>query len=267
MPPKRPSLTINRGYLAALAGFKYVHEVIADPLFAAYLNDLWHEEVKPLLPQIPGVDVDDYIQTLHSRFSNPTLKDEVARICLGGSGKMPQFILPSIAEQIESRGPIGRLTLCVAAWFRYLTGIDENGKTYKIDDPIAQELKSLAREGGASPNALLSVQSIFGDDLRYDGRFVREITMAMRTLDRRGARKTLEKYVDLEDDKASLAGSTGSYTATHSREPSRTRGEDLKTRMQEEEIASLRQQVIDLTLEKKRLASKLNDIWKMSSIY
>ena len=229
---------------------------------------MWYEEVKPLLPQIPGVDIDDYIQTLQSRFANPTLKDEVARICLGGSGKMPQFILPSIAEQIESRGPIGRLTLCVAAWFRYLTGIDENGKTYKVDDPMAQELKALAREGGASPNALLGVASIFGDDLRYDGRFIREITMAMRTLDRRGARKTLEKYVELpEDDKASVAGSTGSITHSHSREPSRTRGDELKQRMQEEEIASLRQQVADLTLEKKRLASKLNDIWKMAAIY
>ena len=37
--------------------------------------------------------------------------------------------------------------------------------------------------------------------------------------------------------------------------------------IKEEEIANLRQQVIDLTLEKKRLASKLNDIWKMSAIY
>ncbi|KAL1607866.1 hypothetical protein SLS60_002804 [Paraconiothyrium brasiliense] len=258
---------VAMGYLASLAGFTYVHEVIADPLFSQYLNDLWYEEVKPLLPAIPGVDVDEYIQTLHSRFSNPTLKDEVARICLGGSGKMPQFIIPSIAEQIESRGPIGRLTLCVAAWFRYLTGVDENGKTYKIDDPMAKELQALAREGGASPNALLGMQNLFGDDLRYDGRFVREITMAMRTLDRRGARKTLEKYVELpEDDKISVAGSSGSITGTHTRESSRTR-EDITKRMQEEEIANLRQQVIDLTLEKKRLASKLNDIWKMASIY
>jgi hypothetical protein len=37
--------------------------------------------------------------------------------------------------------------------------------------------------------------------------------------------------------------------------------------MQEEEITNLRQQVIELSLEKKRLAAKLNDIWKMASIY
>jgi hypothetical protein len=180
---------------------------------------------------------------------------------------MPQFIIPSIAEQIESRGPIGRLTLCVAAWFRYLTGIDENGKTYKIDDPMGKELQALAREGGANPNTLLGVQTLFGDDLRYDGRFVREITMAMRTLDRRGSRKTLEKYVELpEDDKISMAGSSGSFTGTHTRDSSRTR-EDITKRMQEEEITNLRQQVIELSLEKKRLAAKLNDIWKMASIY
>ncbi|KAF2013459.1 hypothetical protein BU24DRAFT_350695 [Aaosphaeria arxii CBS 175.79] len=254
-------------FLAYLAGFTYVHEVIASPLFAQYINDLMHLEVKPLLPQIPGVDVDDYINTLHSRFSNPTLKDEVSRIALGGSGKMPQFIIPSIAEQIQSRGPIGRLTLCVAAWFRYLNGIDENGKPFKIDDPMADELQALAREGGASPNALLGVQNLFGDDLRYDGRFVREITMAMRTLDRRGAYKTLEKYVDVpESDKVSLAGSSGSASGVHTRDSSRTR-EDFKQKMQEEEINSLRQQVIDLTLEKKRLAAKLNDIWKLAAVY
>lgn len=187
-------------YLAYLAGFEYVHEVIADPLFNKYISDMMHEEVKPLLPRIPSVDIDDYCNSVLRRFGNPSLKDEVSRICLGGSGKIPQFIMPSIAEQIirESRnpssGPLRRLTLCVAGWFKYLNGVDEKGQAFKIDDPMAEELNKLACKGGQGPDMLLSVHSLFGDDLRGDARFMNELTAAMESLYSVGALKTLEKY-------------------------------------------------------------------------
>ncbi|PVI01274.1 hypothetical protein DM02DRAFT_361555 [Periconia macrospinosa] len=179
------------GYAGYLGGFKYIHEVISDPIFRQYIFNMMQEEVKPLLPEIPGVSVDDYCNTLIGRFSNPTLKDELPRICLGGSGKIPQFIMPSIAEQIQAGGPLRRLTLCAAAWFRYLRGIDENGQAFKLDDPMAEELQAVAREGGLS---LLQVKSLFGDDLRNDKRFVAELTKALESLESEGARATVAKY-------------------------------------------------------------------------
>lgn len=179
------------GYAGYLAGFTYIHEVIANPVFRKYIFNMMQEEVKPLLPQIPGVSVDDYCNTLLNRFSNPTLKDELPRICLGGSGKIPQFIMPSIAEQIQAGGPLRRLTLCAAAWFRYLNGIDEQGKTFKLDDPMAEELQAKANEGGI---ALLDVKSLFGDDLRNDERFVSELKSALDSLRTEGAMKTVAKY-------------------------------------------------------------------------
>lgn len=179
------------GYAGYLAGFTYIHEVIDNPVFRKYIFNMMQEEVKPLLPQIPGVSVDDYCNTLLGRFSNPTLKDELPRICLGGSGKIPQFIMPSIAEQIQAGGPLGRLTLCAAAWFRYLKGVDEHGRVFKLDDPMAEELQAKAGEGGL---ALLQVKSLFGDDLRGDERFVKELTKALESLDREGAMATIAKY-------------------------------------------------------------------------
>jgi mannitol 2-dehydrogenase len=179
------------GYAGYLAGFTYIHEVIADPIFRKYIHGMMKEEVEPLLPQIPGVSVDDYCKTLLGRFSNPTLKDELPRICLGGSGKIPQFIMPSIAEQIQAGGPLRRLTLCAAAWFRYLNGVNEQGEAFKLDDPMAEELQTEARKGGL---ALLEVKSLFGDDLRNDKRFVEELTAALESLNREGARATVAKY-------------------------------------------------------------------------
>jgi mannitol 2-dehydrogenase len=184
------------GYAGYLGGFGYIHEVIGHPRFHKYIFNMMQEEVKPLLPQIPGVDIDEYCKTLIGRFSNPTLKDEITRICLGGSGKLPQFIMPSIAEQIVAGGPLRRLTLCAAAWFRYLNGKDEHGQEFKINDPMAKELQALAREGGTNPMSILSVASLFGDDLRNDERFIKELTSAMESLYKEGAMATLEKYVD-----------------------------------------------------------------------
>ncbi|KAL1585546.1 hypothetical protein WHR41_05629 [Cladosporium halotolerans] len=190
-------------YLAYLAGFQYVHEVLADPTWNKYISDMMHLEVKPLLPAIPGVDIDKYCATLMERFSNPTLKDEVARLCIGGSGKLPQFIMPSVAEQIMRKNdgvedaPLSRLTLTVAAWFRYLTGLDEKGAEYTIraqDEPAIEDLQVKARAGGKEPTELMSIRNLFGDDLRDDKRFMGELTNALHSLYEVGAKATLAKY-------------------------------------------------------------------------
>lgn len=185
-------------YMAYLAGFEYVHNVIENPTFNRFLYKMMHEEVAPLLPEIEGVVIDDYIKQLMHRFSNPTIMDQITRLTLNGSGKLPQFIMPSIAEQIWDSGEhnFKRLTLAVASWFRYLDGVDEQGKPIHIDDPMAERLQKLARQGGTDPSPLLGIKSLFGDDLRGDKLFVEELGRALKSLHEVGAMATLEKYVD-----------------------------------------------------------------------
>ncbi|KAG2413337.1 hypothetical protein HFD88_002526 [Aspergillus terreus] len=184
------------GYAGQMAGFEYVHEVMEHPLYNRFVWQMMQEEVKPLLPEIPGVDIDEYCKTLMERFSNPTIMDQLPRICLNASGKIPQFIMPSIAEAIWVTGPFRRLCFVAAAWFRYLNGIDDSGKTFNVDDPMREELQAKARAGGTNPAELLNVKSLFGDDLRTDKRFLQEITTAMEAIARDGIMKTMPKYVD-----------------------------------------------------------------------
>lgn len=179
------------GYAGYLAGFTYIHEVIQNPVYRKYIYNMMQEEVKPLLPNIPGVSIDAYCDTLLERFSNSALKDELPRICLGGSGKIPQFITPSIAEQLQAGGPLRRLALCAAAWFRYLSGVDEQGRVFKLDDPMAEELQAKAREGGI---AVLDIESLFGEDLRNNDRFKAELTAALKSLNSKGAMATIAEY-------------------------------------------------------------------------
>ncbi|KAK2074070.1 hypothetical protein P8C59_008307 [Phyllachora maydis] len=184
------------GYPGTLAGFAHVHEVMADADFGAFVWRLMQDEVKPLLPAIPGVDVDAYCRTLVERFANPTIMDQLPRICLNASGKIPQFIMPSIAEAIWSGRPFRRLVFVAAAWFRYLHGRDDEGRAFAVDDPMRDELQRRARAGGLAPHELLGIKTLFGDDLRTDKRFLDEMTTAMELIARDGVRKTLPKYVD-----------------------------------------------------------------------
>jgi mannitol 2-dehydrogenase len=179
-----------------MAGFKYVHEVMENPVFAKFVWQMMQEEVKPLLPDIPGVNIDDYCKTLIERFSNPTIMDQLPRVALNASGKIPQFIMPSIAEAIWVTGPFRRLCFVAAAWFRYLNGVDDNGQKFQVDDPMREELQTKAAAGGTNPSELLSIRNLFGDDLRNDKRFIETITTAMEEIARDGIMKTLPKYVD-----------------------------------------------------------------------
>lgn len=182
-------------YMAYLGGFEYVHEVIENPVFNSFIRNMMHEEVKPLLPTIPGVDINKYIDKLLERFANPTIMDQISRLTLNGSGKLPQFIMPSVAEQIMANTHnLRRLTLVVASWFRYLHGVNEQGKPYNIDDPMAEDLKARALQGGSNPYPLIDVKNLFGDDLRNDKIFMDELTAALKSLHEEGAMATIAKY-------------------------------------------------------------------------
>ncbi|KAB8270065.1 mannitol 2-dehydrogenase [Aspergillus minisclerotigenes] len=183
------------GYAGQLAGFEYVHQAMEHPLFRKFLWQMMQEEIKPLLPGISGVNLDEYCKSLIERFSNPTIKDQLPRICLNGSGKVPQFIMPSIAEAILATGPFDRLCFVAAAWFCYINSIDDRGKTFKVDDPMREELQAMASTGGTNPAKLLRIKSLFGDDLREDKRFIQEVTTAMENITRDGVMKTLPKYI------------------------------------------------------------------------
>jgi len=185
---------VAMGYLGYLAGYRYVDDVMADPLFVDFITRMMDEEVTPLLPPVPGVDLTDYKRTLVERFANPKIKDQVQRLCLDGSAKMPKFLLPSVSEALASGRPCRLLTLATAGWFRYLTGVDEAGAPIPIEDPMAGTLQALAAQGREDPRPLLGVHGIFGD-LGQNQAFVTAIEKALRDLYREGAKATLSAYL------------------------------------------------------------------------
>jgi mannitol 2-dehydrogenase len=165
------------GYLGLLRGFQHVHEAATDPVFQAFLRRFF-EQVLPLIPSLPGIELGDYCRTLIRRFSNAAIRDQLSRICSEGSSKLPKFILPSIRDLARAGRPYSRLSLVVAAWVLYL-------QESEVIDARREELTKIAKSAGDDPTPLLKVASIFGD-LSSNAHFVEEIAGFVKRLRKDG---------------------------------------------------------------------------------
>ena len=183
------------GYLGYLAGHRTTDAAMSDPHLRAFIARMMDEEVTPLLPDVPGIDLTQYQHTLLERFANPKISDTLSRLCGRGSTKVPTFILPSIVEALEQGRPHDRLVLAVAGWFRYLRGVDVEGREIEIKDARKERLQELAVAGWNDPRPLLGERDIFGD-LGHNETFAAELERALNALDREGSRATIDAYLN-----------------------------------------------------------------------
>jgi mannitol 2-dehydrogenase len=178
-------------YPGYLVGYRFVHDVTSDPLFARFLLDYMLCEAIPTLRPVPGIDLGDYAHQLIERFSNPEVGDTVARLCANASDLIPKFLLPVVREQLALGGPFIRAAAVVGCWARYCEGIDESGQAIEMDDALASRLRCAAERQGGEPLAFLSDnRSVFGE-LADDPRFVRVYLGVLASLRERGVRATL----------------------------------------------------------------------------
>jgi mannitol 2-dehydrogenase len=178
-------------YFGYLCGYRLVHEAAQDPLFRAFLLGYMDEEATPTLAPVPGVDLDGYKHTLIERFSNPQVRDTIARLCAQSSDRIPKWLLPVVREQLAAGGEIRRSAAVVASWARYAEGTDEQGEPIEVVDRLAASLVPLARRQREDPDAFISNRDVFGD-LAEDARFAAAYRSALASLHERGARATLE---------------------------------------------------------------------------
>jgi len=179
-------------YLGYLAGYETVSDVMADERFARLVAELMEKESAPTLDAGKIGDLKAYMRELLARFGNPALRHLTWQIAMDGSQKLPQRLLGTVRARFARGAPIERLALGVAAWMRYVTGVDERGRPIDVRDPLSARLKIIAdREGLNAARlapALARVREIFGDDLAADPRFLTTVTAALERLIRLGSR-------------------------------------------------------------------------------
>ncbi|WP_032405238.1 mannitol dehydrogenase family protein [Rhodococcoides fascians] len=178
-------------YFGYLSGYRLVHEVCQDPQFAAFLLAYMDEEATPTLQPVPGIDLTEYKHTLIERFSNPEIRDTVARLCAESSDRIPKWLLPVIRKNLETGGEIVLSTAVVASWARYAEAVDESGEPIEIVDQLKDSLVPIAQSQRENPTAFIANRAVFGD-LIDNERFVAEYTKQLTSLQENGARATLE---------------------------------------------------------------------------
>jgi len=178
-------------YPAALLGYEFVHDAMADPDIKRWLTTFMRREVIPVLPPIAGVDFDAYLENCVHRFANPAIGDTISRLCQDGSSRQPKFILPTIADALNAGTGLNGLALEVAFWCRYCAEAGQN-----LDDPRARQLAAAAGAAREDPNAFLRIDGIFGD-LAARPQFAAAFAFQVRQLWVLGPRQMLLNYVDL----------------------------------------------------------------------
>ena len=183
-------------YLGALAGWATVDEAMRQPELHRFLDRLMREEIAPTLASQTGFDLDAYRERLLRRFANPALQHRTQQIAMDGSQKIPQRWLSTLRDRLAVGAPIDLLGLALAAWLHYLRGVDESGRGFAIDDPLASELARLVghAEGAAGDieraARLCAFRPVFGE-LGEEPRLITAVARSLSMLRARGVRQTL----------------------------------------------------------------------------
>jgi len=213
-------------YLSALAGYDYVHEAMSDRTLRRYVEAFLDREARPVLPPVPGYDVDSFHSELIGRFADPAIRDQITRLCQDGTAKFPKFLLPTVRAQLEVDGPIELSALALAGWCLYLrAGDNENGSPMDVSsDPAGDTAMALAAASVGDPTSFLGMPAVFGEDLPRNARFVAAFTVALDRLQTDGVAASINATLD-----AHAGDSTKHVSAWRTRpnrpvDPCRTRG-------------------------------------------
>jgi fructuronate reductase len=183
-------------YLGYLAGYEHVNEAIADPALRTLIHAFMTAEVMVTLPG-KHHDLEAYRDALLERFDNPALRHRTWQIAMDGSQKLPQRLLGTIRDRLGLGLPVRRAALGVAAWMRYVTGVDERGNKIDVRDPLASRLQSISNAAAGRPDrlveSLLSIEEIFGKDLPRHEYFRAAVLGHLTSLLRYGAIETVRR--------------------------------------------------------------------------
>ena len=180
-------------YTGYLAQHETISDTVADPVFAAFVRGLW-AEIMPAVQAPAGVHLPDYATALFDRYANPNIRHRTWQIAMDGSQKLPQRFLETLRDAFESERDVPLLSLSVAAWMRYVGGVDETGAPIDVRDPLAEKLRAISNAANSVEErveALLGVVEVFPSDIAEQLRL--PVTKAAVALWTDGARAAISK--------------------------------------------------------------------------
>ena len=166
-----------------LLGYTRIYQEMEDPQLKKLVEIVGYREGLPVVTD-PGIirPADFLKEVLEVRMPNPFMPDAPQRIACDTSQKLAVRFGKTINAYQDradlSTEDLRMIPLVLAGWCRYLMGVDDEGREFRLSpDPMLEELRPVVqgiRLGDQGPfdealKPLLSNRKIFGADLYADG--------------------------------------------------------------------------------------------------
>ena len=183
-------------YFGAPLGYVLVDEAMADQAISDYLMAYMVREGAPTLGDLPGIDLEAYMNTLIERFSNPRMRDTLVRLATDGSNRMATFTLPAVRENLAAGRPVPLGAAMVAAWAAYweLIGRGELPASEVPEDVLAETMSQAALAEAHNPTSFIEIESLFGD-LSRNETFRQSYLDARAALKEKGVHATIQELL------------------------------------------------------------------------
>ena len=117
-----------------------------NPLLKKLIEKLGYDEGMKVVVNPKIINPENFIkEVIEERFTNPFIPDSPQRIACDTSQKIPVRFGETLKSYIEKNLDTSNLIaipITIAAWLRYLMGIDDNGNEMNISpDPMLKELQ------------------------------------------------------------------------------------------------------------------------------
>lgn len=185
-------------YLGYLGGYEHVSDTMTNANYRAAAYYLMTKIQAPTLNMPKNTDLDEYASLLIERFTNPNLKHQTWQIAMDGSQKLPQRMVESIRYHIKQGTDYSLLSLAIAGWIRYVTGINEDGVLIDVRDPMVDSFNQIITEHGSTVKSVryfLGLTAIFGSELVNNNEFVEQVETAYSKLVKFGARQSVADVI------------------------------------------------------------------------
>ncbi|GAB2527257.1 mannitol dehydrogenase family protein [Spirosoma aerophilum] len=122
-------------YPAFLAGYRTIHEAVADGCLNTYLRTSLTITNKSLI-NAPTNELEERIDQLMYHVASPEEDDSLVDVCRDGASKLATYILPALRDRLEQGKDVSSFAFLLAAYGQYLkAGVDDKEEQYTVDEP------------------------------------------------------------------------------------------------------------------------------------
>lgn len=146
-----------------ILGIETVAEIMRHDKIRAMFRKVEYQEIVPYVVPVTGMTPEQYVDLIERRFANPAIVDTTRRVAFDGASRHPGFVLPTLRDALAAGGAIEGLALVEAAWARMCQGTREDGSGIAPNDPLWDQLTTVAQQAKTRPQAWLEMRSIYGD--------------------------------------------------------------------------------------------------------